>query len=113
MASRVDQIEFHARKLAQATGVDVSPKEDSVNASGGEASGNAHVFDSSVFSFASTVTLDLNIESLSKGLLDLTKDLDHYLETLLQPPQLPIATLKSVCYPASRHNVRLIDRSII
>lgn len=100
MASRVDQIEFHARRLAQATGVEAHPKDENVNAHSANGTHNAPAFDPAVFSSASTVTLDLDIEALSKGLLDLTKDLDHYLQTLLKPPRLSVATLKSVgCLP--------------
>lgn len=89
MSSRVDQIEFHVRKLAQAAGVEVdsaAQNEQRNHPSSG--------FDPAVFSSASTVTTDLDIEALSKGLLDISKDLDHYLQTLLQKPD-NVSTLKA------------------
>lgn len=108
MVSRVDQIELHVRKLAQATGIDagVDQGEQDVNTNGttqpdgqGQASHatpeTRSTFDASVFAAASTVTSDLDIEALSKALLDISKDLDHYLCSLLQPPQLPIASVKA------------------
>lgn len=98
MASRVDQIEFHIRKLAQATGIEVERKDENMIPKIEGNSRSPTGFDPSVFSSASTVTSDLDIEALSKGLLDISKDLDHYLQTLLLKPKLPIISLKSVSY---------------
>lgn len=108
MVSRVDQIELHVRKLAQATGIDagVDVQEPDLNTNGtaqqadqGQAAHNLpesrSTFDASVFAAASTVTSDLDIDALSKALLDISKDLDHYLCSLLQPPRLPIASIKT------------------
>lgn len=108
MSTRVDQIELHVRKLAQATGIDAGVDEDSpdlttngveTNTSHGQSSHRSPearpTFDPSVYAAASTVTSDLDIEALSKALLDISKDLDHYLCSLLQPSRLPVATLKA------------------
>lgn len=94
MASRVDQIEFHVRKLAQATGIELEKKDDNAQ-SNRDAAISTSGFDPSVFSSASTVTSDLDIEALSRGLLDISKDLDHYLQTLLEEPD-SLLTIKSV-----------------
>lgn len=80
MTSRVDQIALHVRKLAQATGV------------------KAHNDDNGKQPFLDGVTSDLDIEALAKSLLDVSKDLDLYLQTLLDPPDLPVANLKSVSW---------------
>lgn len=93
MASRVDQIEFHVRKLAQATGIELEKKDDNAQ-SNRDAAISTSGFDPSVFSSASTVTSDLDIEALSRGLLDISKDLDHYLQTLLEEPD-SLLTIKS------------------
>lgn len=77
MANRVEQIALHVRKLAQATGVDVQKKEFNEKDVGLDG-----------------VTSDLDIEALSKGLLDVSRDLDLYLQGLLQSPDLPVLKLK-------------------
>ncbi|CAN8062258.1 unnamed protein product [Agarophyton chilense] len=77
MASRVDQIALHVRKLAQATGVKANTGENEKEPS------------------LDGVTSDLDIEALAKSLLDVSNDLDLYLQSLLHPPDLPIAVLKS------------------
>jgi len=79
MSSRVEQIALHVRKLAQATGVQAEKKEDEPRDPGLDG-----------------VTSDLDIEALSKGLLDVSRDLDLYLQGLLDPPNLPVVKLKSV-----------------
>lgn len=94
MASRVDQIEFHVRKLAQATGIELEKKDENEQ-NNRDAAISTSGFDPSVFSSASTVTSDLDIEALSRGLLDISKDLDHYLQTLLEKPD-SMLTIKSV-----------------
>lgn len=81
MSSRVEQIALHVRKLAQATGVEVEKKEYSAKDSGLDG-----------------VTSDLDIEALSKGLLDVSRDLDLYLQSLLDTPDLPAVSLKSVSF---------------
>lgn len=81
MANRVEQIALHVRKLAQATGVDVQKKEFNEKDVGLDG-----------------VTSDLDIEALSKGLLDVSRDLDLYLQGLLQSPDLPVLKLKEVSY---------------
>lgn len=96
MASRVDQIELHVRKLAQASGIEVEEVNENGNPGTDSTIRTSSGFDPAVFSSASTVTSDLDIEALSRGLLDISKDLDHYLQTLLHKPQLPVMTLKSV-----------------
>lgn len=82
MSSRVEQIALQVRKLAQATGVEVEKKE-------------YHAKDSGL----DGVTSDLDIEALSKGLLDVSRDLDVYLQSLLDPPDLPTVSLKAVSFP--------------
>lgn len=79
MSNRVEQIALHVRKLAQATGVEVQKKEFNEKDAGLDG-----------------VTSDLDIEALSKGLLDVSRDLDLYLQGLLNPPELPVVTLKAV-----------------
>lgn len=86
MASRVHQIALQVRKLAQATGV------------------KAHKNDTGKEPSLDGVTSDLDIEALAKSLLDYSRDLDLYLQTLLDPPDLPIANLKSVsCFSSPLH----------
>lgn len=79
MANRVEQITLQVRKLAQATGVEVQKKEFNEKDAGLDG-----------------VTSDLDIEALSKGLLDTSRDLDLYLQGLLGPPDLPVVALKAV-----------------
>lgn len=107
MVSRVDQIELHVRKLALATGIDAGVDDDADLSTNGTsqldeqpqvtpgASETHSTFDGSVFAAASTVTSDIDIEALSKALLDISKDLDQYLCSLLQPPKLPITSIKA------------------
>lgn len=76
--NRVEQIVLHARRLAQATGVPVDASSDTA----------AEGLDG--------ITSDLDIEALSKGLLDVSRDLDLYLQGLLKPPGPPVVSLKSV-----------------
>lgn len=76
MTNRVDQIALHVRKLAQATGIEIDKKEDPG---------------------LDGVTSDLDIEALSKGLLDVSRDLDLFLQGLIDPPDFPVVKLKSVC----------------
>lgn len=78
MTSRVDQIALLVRKLAQAIGVQSSKKDEPPETG------------------LDGVTSDLDIEALSKGLLDVARDLDLYLQGLLEPSDLPIVTLKNV-----------------
>lgn len=116
MASRVDQIEFHVRKLAQATGIELEKKDENAQ-SNRDAAISTSGFDPSVFSSASTVTSDLDIEALSRGLLDISKDLDHYLQTLLEEPD-SMLTIKSVSLFLSKHfsvylSARLVLTAII
>lgn len=75
MTNRVDQIALHVRKLAQATGIEVEKKEDPC---------------------LDGVTSDLDIEALSKGLLDVSRDLDLFLQGLLDTHDFPVVKLKSV-----------------
>lgn len=83
MTTRVDQLALNVRKLAQATGVEGEKKHRQDPGLDG-------------------VTSDLDIEALSKGILDASRDLDLYLQGLVSPPHLPIVTLKQVCLrPAS------------
>ena len=62
MTSRVDQMALHVRKLAQATGVESEKKGDEPRDPALDG-----------------VTSDLDIEALSKGLLDISRDLDLFL----------------------------------
>lgn len=80
MANRVEQIILHVRKLAQATGVKMESRDTELR-------------DLTL----DGVTSDLDIEALSNSLLDVSRDLDLYLQTLLDPPDLPVSELKSVC----------------
>ncbi|CDF39643.1 unnamed protein product [Chondrus crispus] len=77
MANRVERIALQVQKLAQATGIE-DEKE-------------YHGKDSGL----DGVTSDLDIEALSKGLIDITKDFDVYLQSLLDPPNMPTANLKA------------------
>lgn len=79
MSNRVEQIALHVRKLAQATGVppDKTPGNDAPDGLDG-------------------VTSDLDIEALSKGLLDVSRDLDLFLQGLVTLPDLPLVELKTV-----------------
>lgn len=79
MSNRVEQIALHVRKLAQATGVDVGKKEDGTKDPGLDG-----------------VTSDLDIPALSKGLLDISRDLDLFLQGLTETPDLPVLKLRSV-----------------
>lgn len=80
MANRVERIALQVQKLAQATGIE-DEKE-------------YHGKDSGL----DGVTSDLDIEALSKGLIDITKDFDVYLQSLLDPPNMPTANLKAVSF---------------
>lgn len=81
MANRVERIALQVQKLAQATGIEDEKKE-------------YHGKDSGL----DGVTSDLDIEALSKGLMDITKDFDVYLQSLLDPPNMPTALVKAVSY---------------
>lgn len=87
MTTRVDQIALHVRKLAQATGVQSEKKGDLIRDPALDG-----------------VTSDLDIEALSKGLLDISKDLDLYLQTLVEPPDLPVVNIKAVRSHAACEN---------
>lgn len=76
--NRVEQIALHARRLAQATGVPVDNKADSATEG------------------LDGITSDLDIEALAKGLLDVSRDLDLYLQGLLKPADPTLISLKKV-----------------
>lgn len=55
----------------------------------------SHILTIIVTSYASFMA-DLDVEALTKGLLDLARDLDQYLRGLTTPQKLPVETLKHV-----------------